>query len=70
MNFGDVLLFFTDEEMKVGPIYSGRDEDANNLWDCYWNSLEVAKQYKVHSIAFPAISTGVYGYPLPKVCYV
>ena len=48
----------------VGPIYSGREEDAINLRNCYWNSLELAKKYDVHSIAFPAISTGVYGYPL------
>ena len=48
----------------VGPIYSGRKEDANDLHNCYWNSLELAKKYDVHSIAFPAISTGAYGYPL------
>lgn len=48
----------------VGPIYGGRNEDAVDLHNCYWNSLELAKKYDVHSIAFPAISTGVYGYPL------
>mgnify|MGYP005976502065 CR=1 FL=1 len=48
----------------VGPIYSGTPEDAVQLADCYRNSLELAKTYDVHSIAFPAISTGVYGYPL------
>ena len=48
----------------VGPIYSGTAEDAAQLTDCYRNSLELAKSYDVHSIAFPAISTGVYGYPL------
>lgn len=48
----------------VGPIYSGDDEDATNLRNCYWNSMELAKQYDIHSIAFSAISTGVYGYPL------
>lgn len=48
----------------VGPIYGGRKEDAADLHNCYWNSLELAKKYDVHSIAFPAISTGVYGYPL------
>ena len=48
----------------VGPIYSGTPEDAVRLADCYCNSLELAKTYDIHSIAFPAISTGVYGYPL------
>lgn len=48
----------------VGPIYSGTSEDAVRLADCYRNSLELAKTYDIHSIAFPAISTGVYGYPL------
>ena len=48
----------------VGPIYSGTAEDAAQLADCYRNSLNLAKEYELHSIAFPAISTGVYGYPL------
>ena len=48
----------------VGPIYSGTAEDAAQLADCYRNSLNLAKEHDVHSIAFPAISTGVYDYPL------
>ena len=48
----------------VGPIYSGVAEDAVQLADCYLNSLNLAKEHELHSIAFPAISTGVYGYPL------
>lgn len=47
----------------VGPIYSGRPEDEILLSDCYRNSLELAKENDLHSIAFPAISTGIYGYP-------
>ena len=47
----------------VGPIYSGSPEDQIMLIDCYINSLDLAKVYDFHSIAFPAISTGVYGYP-------
>ena len=48
----------------VGPIYSGSDKDATDLHNCYRNSLELAKENNLHSIAFPAISTGAYGYPL------
>ena len=47
----------------VGPIYSGSVTDAEDLRNCYWNSLELAKTNDLHSIAFPGISTGVYGYP-------
>ena len=38
----------------VGPIYSGTAEDAAQLADCYRNSLNLAKEHDVHSIAFPA----------------
>ena len=48
----------------VGPIYSGTAENAAQLADCYRNSLNLAKEHDAHSIAFSAISTGVYGYPL------
>lgn len=47
----------------VGPIYSAKPSDALDLCNCYYNSLELAKSNDIHSIAFPAISTGVYGYP-------
>ena len=50
----------------VGPIYSGSSRDAEMLRNCYWNSLELARENEIHSIAFPAISTGVYGYPLEE----
>lgn len=48
----------------VGPIYSNSKNDATLLRNCYWNSLELARMHDLHSIAFPAISTGAYGYPL------
>ena len=48
----------------VGPRYSGRKRDAELLRNCYWNSLELARVNDLHSIAFPTISTGVFGYPL------
>lgn len=47
----------------VGPKYSGAEEDAALLRACYINSLNLAKENNIHSIAFPAISTGAYGYP-------
>ena len=50
----------------VGPRYSGKENDAILLRNCYWNSLELARKNEIHSIAFPAISTGVYGYPLKE----
>jgi O-acetyl-ADP-ribose deacetylase (regulator of RNase III) len=47
----------------VGPVYSGSKEDPVLLANCYRNSLDLAAEHDIHSIAFPAISTGVYGYP-------
>lgn len=50
----------------VGPVYEGKPQDAKDLRACYWNSLELARKNDLHSLAFPAISTGVYGYPLEE----
>ena len=47
----------------VGPIYSGSESDPVKLKSCYTKSLDLAKENDLHSIAFPAISCGVYGYP-------
>jgi O-acetyl-ADP-ribose deacetylase (regulator of RNase III) len=48
----------------VGPIARGSNRpDANLLASCYRNSLALAAQHRLRSIAFPAISTGAYGYP-------
>ncbi len=48
----------------VGPAYiDGRHGEAEDLAACYRNSLHVARRKGLHSIAFPLISTGVYGYP-------
>lgn len=54
----------------VGPIYSGSPQDPVKLADCYRNSLDLALEHDVHSIAFPAISTGVYGYPKAEACAI
>ena len=54
----------------VGPIYSGSEDDPKLLRDCYINSLNLAKANGLHSIAFPAISTGVYGYPVKAAAEV
>jgi O-acetyl-ADP-ribose deacetylase (regulator of RNase III) len=48
----------------VGPVWRGGTEgEPETLAACYRNSLAVADEIAAHSVAFPAISTGVYGYP-------
>lgn len=54
----------------VGPVYRGREEDAAALAACYENSLKLALDHGITSIAFPAISTGIYGYPLEEAARV
>ncbi|MFD1418166.1 O-acetyl-ADP-ribose deacetylase [Companilactobacillus keshanensis] len=54
----------------VGPVYSGSDSDVLNLTSCYRNSLDLAKNRNLHSIAFSAISTGVYGYPFDEAAMI
>lgn len=48
----------------VGPVYSQVSNPADLLARCYRNSLQLAKIHQCRSIAFPAISCGVYGYPI------
>lgn len=48
----------------VGPVWHGGDHDEEKLLaGCYHNSLKIAEEQKLTSVAFPNISTGVYGYP-------
>ena len=47
----------------MGPIYDGDEDDPKLLASCYTNSLDLARSKGAHSIIFPNISTGVYGYP-------
>src|SRR3989338_7555346 len=50
----------------VGPVYSRKPKDAELLANAYQSSLELCTKHKIQSIAFPSISTGVYGYPLEE----
>jgi O-acetyl-ADP-ribose deacetylase (regulator of RNase III) len=54
----------------VGPVYGGRPRDKELLSACYRNSLELAVRHHLGSVAFPAISCGVYGYPIEAACRV
>lgn len=51
----------------VGPIWrGGGHEEDQTLADCYRNSMSLAAQHHVRSIAFPSISTGAYGFPVQR----
>jgi O-acetyl-ADP-ribose deacetylase (regulator of RNase III) len=50
----------------VGPVYRGHPQDAELLSAAHRSSLELASQHNLCGIAFPAISTGAYGYPFDE----
>lgn len=51
----------------VGPVWhGGKDGEPQLLHDCYARSLALAEQHGLRSVAFPAISCGVYGYPIEQ----
>jgi O-acetyl-ADP-ribose deacetylase (regulator of RNase III) len=55
----------------VGPVWNGGQHgEAELLANCYRNSLQLAEENGVKSIAFPSISTGIYGYPLEEAAKV
>lgn len=54
----------------LGPVY-GRDEPADELLAaCFHNALRLADEHEIRSIAFPAISTGAFGYPIDEAARV
>jgi O-acetyl-ADP-ribose deacetylase len=55
----------------VGPVYrDGRHGEPELLASCYRKCLELAEEYAVETMSFPAISTGVYGYPLAEAAEI
>lgn len=54
----------------LGPVYGSDHPEAELLANCYRNSLALAEEYGVSSIAFPAVSTGIFGYPVEEAAEV
>ena len=55
----------------VGPVWGGGHRDEHELLaSCYQNSLTLAKEHKIKTIAFPGISTGVYGFPKDQAAMI
>ena len=55
----------------VGPLYwGGKQREAETLASCYRESIRTADDHGIHSLAFPAISTGAYGYPVQEAAEV
>ncbi|WP_141578601.1 O-acetyl-ADP-ribose deacetylase [Actinomadura sp. WMMA1423] len=48
----------------VGPVYSASEDRSHQLASCYRESLRIADELGVYSIAFPAVSAGIYGWPM------
>jgi O-acetyl-ADP-ribose deacetylase (regulator of RNase III) len=55
----------------VGPIWrGGKHNEADTLANCYRNSLQLAVEHEIKTIAFPAISCGAYGYPIDQAARI
>ncbi|MFZ0694891.1 MAG: macro domain-containing protein [Alphaproteobacteria bacterium] len=54
----------------LGPVYGRDNPSAELLASCYRNALKLAEEHGIASIAFPAISTGVFGYPKDEAAAV
>ena len=55
----------------VGPIWhGGKHDEARTLANCYRNSLKLAVENEIKTIAFPAISCGAYGYPIEEATHI
>jgi len=55
----------------VGPIWRGGEHDeARTLANCYRNSLQLAVENEIKTIAFPAISCGAYAYPIEEAAHI
>jgi len=54
----------------VGPVYHGREKDVEQLATCHLKCLDLALEKGCRSIAFPAISTGAYGYPVAEASVI
>ena len=55
----------------VGPIWrGGKHDEARILANCYRNSLQLAVENEIKTMAFPAISCGAYGYPIEEAAHI
>jgi len=55
----------------VGPVWNGgQHQESELLQACYQHSLQLADKNQLKTIAFPAISTGIYGFPSEKAAYI
>jgi O-acetyl-ADP-ribose deacetylase (regulator of RNase III) len=54
----------------VGPVYSTTEDRSELLAACHRNGLRVADDLGAHTVAFPAISTGIFGWPLPDAARI